>query len=195
LASLRDIKEGLDAGLESFEEFEIYKSHNAGDKMLIENFSAGYHSRRGGYNGLALTASKKTMLIAQGLIDPNEKLENDKPMSMLAIENGNEEDKKPAAVIKREAIENGPSENDENVGPSADIEPDAQPSGEASAEKKPKKKKKASAPKKKVTGKKRGKTITDNHGDGDSPGEEAAVPKKRKTAKRGKKQAAAKTEA
>ena len=181
LASIRDIKEGLDAGLESFEEFDIYKSHHGGETMKIESFSAGYHTNRGGYNGLALTASKKEMLIAQGLLDPTEKIESAKPTSsVLSIENGN---KKPAAI--ENGKENVASNEEEAKEPSKKPKKKAAPKKAAVPKKKavPKKaaaapKKKAAPPKKKPAAKKKRPValITDGSASSEKP-----APKKRMT--------------
>ena len=61
--------------------------------MLIQDLSAGYKGR-GGFNGLALKASREDMAIAQGLKrHPTPKSAKKKTNTVIMIE----EDKKPAA--------------------------------------------------------------------------------------------------
>jgi hypothetical protein len=92
LASLQDLKLGLDTGCPSLEDFSVVQRSNNGDEptMKIESFSKGYSYSRGGYNGLALQASKAELAIAQGLkAHPN-----------ATLDVTNEAKKEPAAATK-----------------------------------------------------------------------------------------------
>jgi len=105
LADIRDLKEGLDAGLESLEDFDFTQRE---EPMKIESFSAGYY-KGGEYNGLALTAGVKEYAEAQGFKpqkndevdeldeDPSKKKKNG-TSEVLLLE---DQDKKPAAAKKR----------------------------------------------------------------------------------------------
>lgn len=110
LASLKEIKEGLDAGLASIEEFAFC---NREQPMMIQNFSAGFKTRDG-FNGLALEASKEDLEIAHGLKPHPESVKKKAPPPVIMI--GDDSDQKPAAKPtkssrsqKRKALEAVPS--------------------------------------------------------------------------------------
>jgi hypothetical protein len=96
LVSLMDLKQGLDDGNSCLEDFPVFSKE---EPMKIKDFSMGY-AKSGGHNGLALSASKKELAIAQGLIVPKKKrpvasLEN----GPIALDNGGEQ--KPEAKKRK----------------------------------------------------------------------------------------------
>jgi hypothetical protein len=66
MGSLKELKEGLDAGLPRLEDFEFV---NRKEPLKIQNFSMGYQLKTG-YNGLALAASRKDLEYAHGMSTP-----------------------------------------------------------------------------------------------------------------------------
>jgi hypothetical protein len=90
LASLQDLKLGLDTGCPSLEDFPVVNSDEP--TMKIESFSKGYSYSRGGHNGLVLEASKVELAIAQGL--------RPHPNAKLDVTNGGNDKKQPAATTK-----------------------------------------------------------------------------------------------
>jgi hypothetical protein len=96
LMSIHDLKEGLDLGCTCLENFDAFSRT---EPMKIKDFSMGYKE-----NGLALTASKKDLAVAQQGLVQNKKrpvmsLEN----GTTALDNGN--DKKPAAKKRKPLAE------------------------------------------------------------------------------------------
>ena len=87
LATLKDLKDGLDAGFESLKKFDFF---NREEPLKIKSFSAGYK-----FNGKALEASKEEMEVAQGVKKATPKAVGKKapPTKALTIE----DDPKPAA--------------------------------------------------------------------------------------------------
>ncbi|CAB9505460.1 DNA ligase [Seminavis robusta] len=100
LASLHDLKIGLDNGLAALEDFDFCKAE---EPMKIQSFSKGYNYQSGGYNGLALQASAEELAIAQGLMEPENKNVPALPASANANDSKPEakEDAKPAAKKKK----------------------------------------------------------------------------------------------
>lgn len=96
MASLKDLKDGLDAGLASLEEFDFF---NCEEPMKIASFSSGYKYSRTGYNGLALSASKTEIAAAQGLKKTStpQPTEKKAPPEVLVLE----DEEKPKAAGKK----------------------------------------------------------------------------------------------
>lgn len=101
MASIHDLKKGLDAGFGALEDFELAKRE---EPMLIKEFSSGYQYQRSKeYNGLALTASKEALEVAMGVNPVDKKKVSADHDEVIAIE---DDPLKPAASGKRKAIKN-----------------------------------------------------------------------------------------
>jgi hypothetical protein len=99
LVGLMDLKQGLDDGKACLEDFAVFSKE---EPMKIKDFSMGY-AKRSGYNGLALTASKKDLAIAQGAVQK-------KKRSVASLESGpaaldNDGEQKPAAKKRKPLAE------------------------------------------------------------------------------------------
>eukprot|EP00977_Amphora_coffeiformis_P024329 scaffold15537_cov170-Amphora_coffeaeformis.AAC.6 len=104
LATLQDVKDSLNAGLGSLEEFNFL---NREEPLKIMSFSAGYKS-----NGKALQASKEEMDVAVGVKKAKPKAARKKapPPEVLAIEGDQNPSAKPSSSgKKRKALEDMPS--------------------------------------------------------------------------------------
>ena len=107
MASIHDLRKGLDAGYEALEDFEVAKRE---EPMLIKDFSSGYqYQRNKEYNGLALTASKEELEVAMGVNPVDKKKVATDHTEVIAIEDDPE---KFAASGKRKAIENKTGSSD-----------------------------------------------------------------------------------
>lgn len=109
LASLHDLKLGLDSGLPALEDFDVSSRK---ETMKIESFSSGYNYAHGGYNGLALAASKADLAIAQGLKPHPDAAKTDPKKTNAA----KAKPKKTSTKKKRKALQDIPidSESDDN---------------------------------------------------------------------------------
>lgn len=92
MASLKDLKEGLDGGAAALEDFSFC---NREEPMKIQSFSAGYQLATG-YNGLALEASKEEMAAAKGFSSKKKAATAKAPPTTAKVIEI-EDDKKPAA--------------------------------------------------------------------------------------------------
>ena len=87
MVGLGDLKDGLDSGCPCLENFPVWSRE---EPMIIENFSAGFKG-----TGLALTASKKDLAVAQGILPSAKTLKE----GVTTVES---EDKKPAAKKRKQ---------------------------------------------------------------------------------------------
>ena len=134
LASIHDLKLGLDTGCEALEDFEASKRE---EPMLIKDFSSGYQFQATKeYNGLALQASKKDLAIAMGFQLPAAENVEGAAEAPLSIE---DDPRKPAATNKRKAVKDEPTSNDDS-----DTKPDAKATKKRKATAKATKKKPSS---------------------------------------------------
>jgi hypothetical protein len=118
LASIKDLKLGLDTGCQTIEAFEVY---NRGEPLMIQSFSKGY-----GNNSLALTASKKDLATARGQTPATKKK---KPKATAVVgkieENSKKQASKTTAVTattktrKRGALKDVPNDMNEDDSKSA----------------------------------------------------------------------------
>ena len=109
MCSLKDLKEGLDAGATCLEDFDFYHRK---EPMMIQNFSMGY-MLKSGYNGLAITASQKDLAIAHGFAaraqandtpkppPPPAGTASSSPVVLTIDDDDDDDDKKPAAQSPR----------------------------------------------------------------------------------------------